>query len=329
MKKILGKPRGQVMVLYAGVLAVLLGAIGLCTDVGLMYMNWQQLQKAADAAVLAGANYLPADPATAISTATAWPSNNSALASEIVSGPTVDSTNPTGPTISITLKRTVPYNFAKVLGMVSNDVQVTATAQVQNLGGAGGNHLVPVGFACPTPPCTSVGENILLPGEAAGPAGKNAVSPGNWGLLQFDDGQTYNGSHFKSALVNGYQGTAPILLGTNSGVNGAQSNTGNDVNKQTQPGLSDRYNAGSLTLPLPSPMTAADFADPRIIEIPMISAWPNGTAIVDVTGFITAVLVPDGNGGFYAQVVSISLSEQVGGGGGGTSTGTTAPVLIQ
>jgi Putative Flp pilus-assembly TadE/G-like len=326
MKAIFGKAGGQVMVLYVGVLAVLLGAIGLCTDVGIMYMNWQQLQKAADAAVLAGANYLPSDPSTAISTASAWPLNNSVLASEIASGPTVD---PTNTQISITLKRTVPYNFAQVLGMVSNDVVVTATAQVQNLGGAGGNHLIPVGFACPTPPCTSVGENILLPGEVAGPPGKSAVSPGNWGLLQFDDGQSYNGSHFKSSLVNGYQGTAPILLGTNSGVSGAQSNTGNDVNKQTQPGLTDRYNAGSLTLPLPSPMTAADFADPRIIEIPMISGWPPGTATVDVTGFITAVLVPDGSGGFYAQVVSISLSEQVGGGGGGPSTGTTAPVLIQ
>src|SRR5258707_10846483 len=106
-KRVIGKSRGQVMVLYAGVVAVLLGAIGLCTDVGLMYMNWQQLQKAADAAVLAGANYLPGDPATAISTATAWPLNNSVVASEIVSGPTVD---PTDKKISITLKRTVPYN---------------------------------------------------------------------------------------------------------------------------------------------------------------------------------------------------------------------------
>jgi Flp pilus assembly protein TadG len=324
-KRVFGKSHGQVMVLYAGVVAVLLAAVGLCTDVGLMYINWQQLQKAADAAVLAGANYLPKDPATAISTAQAWPANNSSSAAEIVGAPSVTAANTK---ISITLKRTVPYNFAKVLGMTSADVQVTATAQVQNLGGAGGNHVIPVGFACATPPCTSPGENILLPGEVAGPPGKSAVSPGNWGLLQFDDGQMYNGSHFKASLIKGYQGTAPILLGTNSGVSGAQSNTGVDVLKQTQPGLTSRYTAGSLTLPLPTPMTAADFADPRIIEIPMISAWPSGTKTVDVTGFITAVLVPDGSGTLYAQVVSISLSEQVGS-GGGPSTGTTAPVLIQ
>jgi Flp pilus assembly protein TadG len=325
MKKIFGKSRGQVMVLYAGVIAVLLGAVGLCTDVGLMYFNWQQLQKAADAAVLAGANYLPQDPATAISTAQAWPSNNSALTSEIVGTPTV---NAADTTISITLKRTVPYNFAQVLGLVSNDVQVTATAAVQGIGGAGGNHVVPVGFACANPgnsPCTHPGNNITLPGEIAAPPGKTMVSPGNWGLLQLPDNQKYNGSSFETALANGYEGTAPLLLGTASDVS---SNTGNDVNKQTQPGLGDRYKAGTLTLPLPSPMTAADFNDPRIIEIPMISAWPNGTGTVDITGFITAVLVPDGSGTYYAQVVSISLAEQVGS-QNAPDTGTLAPVLIQ
>jgi Flp pilus assembly protein TadG len=325
MKKKFGKSRGQVMVLYAGVVAVLLGAVGLCTDVGLMYMNWQQLQKAADAAVLAGANFLPDDPATAISTAQAWPLNNSVLASEIVSGPTVD---PTDKTISITLKRTVPYNFAQVLGLVSNDVQVTAKAAVQGIGGAGGNHVVPVGFACVDPghsPCTHPGNNITLPGEIAGPPGKTMVSPGNWGLLQLPDGQKYNGNGFETAIANGYEGTAPILLGTVSNIS---SNTGDDVKKQTQPGLGDRYTAGKLTLPLPSPMTAADFADSRIIEIPMVSAWGDGTKPMDITGFITAVLVPDGSGTYYAQVVSISLAEQVGS-TDAPDTGTLAPVLIQ
>jgi hypothetical protein len=325
MNKILRKPSGQVMVLYAGIVAVLLGAVGLCTDVGIMYINWQQLQKAADAAVLAGANYLPGDPATAISTATAWPSNNSALASEIVSGPTVD---PTNTKISITLKRTVPYNFAQALGLVSSDVQVTAIAAVEGVGGAGGNHVIPVGFACANPgasPCTHPGNNITIPGEIAAPPGKTMVSPGNWGLLSFNDGQNYNGGHFEATLSTGYEGTGPILLGTSSNV---QSNTGNDVNRQTQPGLTDRYNSGSLTLPLPSPMTAADFNDPRIIEIPMVSDWGSGNKTMDITGFITAVLVPDGSGTFYAQVVSISLAEQVGS-LGAPGTGTLAPVLIQ
>src|SRR5258708_7364715 len=170
MKTIFGKPRGQVMVLYAGVLAVLLGAIGLCTDVGLMYINWQQLQKAADAAVLAGANYLPKGPATALSTAPAWPSDNSPQPAGNVGAP-----------------------------FMSADVQVTAIAAVQNIGGAGGDHLVPIGFICTDPsgsPCASNGDKILLPGEVSAPPGALLVAPGEWGEVQFNDGQQYTGSHF-------------------------------------------------------------------------------------------------------------------------------------
>jgi Flp pilus assembly protein TadG len=326
MKKVFGEASGQVMVLYAGVLAFLLGAIGLCTDVGLMYVNWQQLQKAADAAVLAGANYLPGDRSTAISTAQAWPLNNSALASEIVSGPTVNAGNTQ---ISITLKRTVPYNFAKVLGMTSADVQVTATAAVEGIGGAGGHHVVPIGFTCANPgtaPCASPGDHIITPGENGAPPGSYKLSPGNWGGLGFSDGQQYTGSHFADAVQNGYQGKTPILLGTASGV---IPTTGNDVNNFGPTGLAARYSAGSLTLPLPTPMTAADFTDPRIIEIPMVASWPTGkSAVVDITGFITAILVPDGHGTYYAQVVSISLSDQVGS-TTAPDTGTLAPVLIQ
>lgn len=326
MRKIFGKSSGQVMVLYAGVIAVLLGAVGLCTDVGLMYFNWQQLQKAADAAALAGANYLPKDPSTAVSTAQAWPANNSALTSEIVGTPSVNA----GDTqISITLKRTVPYNFAQVLGLVSNDVQVTAIAAIESVGGAvgspGGGHLVPVGFTCPNPttnPCTTPGENINLPGETT----NTMITPGNWGGLQYPDTQQYTGQHYSDAIQNGYEGSTPILLGTVSNIN---SVTGNDVNNFAPSGLAARYKAGSLTLPLPSPMTAADQADPRLIEIPMVSTFGNGKSItLDITGFITALLIPDGHGAYYAQVLNISLSNQIAS-QGAPSTGTTTPVLIQ
>jgi putative Flp pilus-assembly TadE/G-like protein len=50
--------RGQVAALYAVILVTLVGAIALGTDVAVMYVNWQHMQKVADAAALAGANYL-------------------------------------------------------------------------------------------------------------------------------------------------------------------------------------------------------------------------------------------------------------------------------
>jgi hypothetical protein len=324
MNRIIGRPPGQVAVLYVGVLAVLLGAVGLCTDVGLMYLNWQQLQKAADAAVLAGANYLPGDSSTAVSTATTLAENNSVKAAEIVSGtPAVSNSDSE---ITISLQRSVPYNFAQVLGLSSGNVEVTASAEVENIGGAEGtptgSHLIPVGFACASPPCTTVGEDICLPGETC----NTMKSPGNWGGLQYSDGQQYTGSHYSAAIENGYEGTAPIVLGTSNGILPV---TGNDVNNFAPSGLADRYNAGSLTPPLPSPLTASELNDPRIVEIPMVSAWPNGKSqVLDVTGFITALLVPDGSGAYYGEVLGISLGGQVGS-TSAPSTGTTTPVLIQ
>jgi len=50
--------RGQIFVLTTLVIATLLGAMALSTDVGLLYFNWMQLQKAADGAALAGASSL-------------------------------------------------------------------------------------------------------------------------------------------------------------------------------------------------------------------------------------------------------------------------------
>ncbi len=47
--------RGQMAVVMTFAMATLLGAMALCTDVAVLYYNWVQLQKGADAAALAGA----------------------------------------------------------------------------------------------------------------------------------------------------------------------------------------------------------------------------------------------------------------------------------
>ena len=55
----LGKFReGQMAVVMTLVIATLVGVMSLCADVGIMYYNWVQLQKGADAAAMAGASYL-------------------------------------------------------------------------------------------------------------------------------------------------------------------------------------------------------------------------------------------------------------------------------
>src|SRR6266850_2787145 len=50
--------KGQIAVVMTLVIATLVGVMSLGADVGVMYYNWVQLQKGADAAAVAGASYL-------------------------------------------------------------------------------------------------------------------------------------------------------------------------------------------------------------------------------------------------------------------------------
>ncbi len=51
--------KGQIAVVMMLLMLPLLSLIGLGADLGLLYFHWVLVQKAADAAVLAGAGYLP------------------------------------------------------------------------------------------------------------------------------------------------------------------------------------------------------------------------------------------------------------------------------
>lgn len=118
---------GQTLVIITLILPALLGAVALGTDATIFYFNWVQLQKAADSAALAGANFLPDNPSQATATANQFAENNGIQASEIVS--TTVATDDLS--ISIKLQRTVPYFLAKVLGLTSGVVATAATAAPQ------------------------------------------------------------------------------------------------------------------------------------------------------------------------------------------------------
>src|ERR1700722_1996066 len=78
--------RAQVLAILVIALPVMLGTIGLATDVGNYFFNYVKLQTAADASVLSGAKYLPDQPCTAISTANLYATClNGVAAGEVVS----------------------------------------------------------------------------------------------------------------------------------------------------------------------------------------------------------------------------------------------------
>lgn len=325
--------KGQTMVLVIAAIPALIAALALCTDVLVMYFNWEILQKAADASVLAGAGKLPdagtanvgdTTGTTAQATAKQYLPLNGSSTSELVGNVIIGSDPNNGAanrTVSLTLKRNVAYNFGQVVGLSSQDVQVTATALLTNVSGVGGPHLVPLGYGpCPSPPCgLKVGQNVSMPGEAKSPPGQIKLSPGNWGGLTFPNQNDNGNKQFTDALESGYPGGV-IMTGTTSGVT---TNTGSYINPSTQTALGVRYGDGTQG-------TTAPFNpdDSRVIVIPLVDSWPNGNSVVNITGFLTLLIVPDGFGGYQGLVLDLELPDSIAN-PNGPSTGAFKVVLIK
>lgn len=120
------RSKGQILPIFSLGMVVFVALIAMGTDVSVMYANWARMQKAVDAGVLAGANYLPYDPATARSTAVAYAQSNG-LKPEEIGTPGL---SPDDLEITLAARRTVPYFFARVVGLVSQGIAVAATAAV-------------------------------------------------------------------------------------------------------------------------------------------------------------------------------------------------------
>ncbi|MGH7949051.1 MAG: pilus assembly protein TadG-related protein, partial [Candidatus Binataceae bacterium] len=184
------KSSGQSSILLAILLPSLIGAIALGVDMSVFYFNWAKLQRAADAAALAGARYLPANTASATSAANNYATLNSIAGSEIALNQIAGDHQ----SITIQLSRDVPYYFAKVLGLSSGQVVARATAGLQTAGAA--RKVVPIGVQYNT--TYTYGQQLTL---------NTGVAPGNWDPLAL--GGT-GASIYGDNIVNGYQGVIHV-----------------------------------------------------------------------------------------------------------------------
>ena len=305
-----GRAKGQAAVVFTLVIVALLGAIALCTDVGNFYMNWEEMQKATDAAVLAGANFLPSTPSTAISTAQQYAEMNGIAASEI----TNIQVSSTDMQIEMQVQRTVPYFFGRVLGLTSQVVNVQAVAGIEASQTAAG--LVPIGI--------QQGSYTLYQQMTIHlPPQNTTIGPGNWEPLAMgyctscDPG----GSNYKYNIENGYQ--SPISINDYIYTEPGQ------LNGPTQQGIDYLLSEGSSSDPSGTD-TNHTLNDPRMIEVPIVNFNNvNGSGAVQVLGFAELWIVSvDGSGDitvdFINQVVANNVPSP-----GTTCWGACAPVLIQ
>jgi putative Flp pilus-assembly TadE/G-like protein len=209
MKNSFGSSRGQVAVLYAGIIAVLIGAIALGADVAVMYANWEQMQKTADAAAIAGANYLagytftgtPAsgcggEPDAATTAACTYAVDNGLAVSNLTL------TEPTSSTIQVVAQESaLPYYFGKVIGLSTYSVSASAAAAAGGNIGTVTQGLFPVGLQC-TAPCSL---SSLDPGQSVSFGSKfvGGLAPGNWQWLNPTGGSGGGDSELSSAIESG------------------------------------------------------------------------------------------------------------------------------
>ncbi|MGH7933562.1 MAG: pilus assembly protein TadG-related protein [Candidatus Binataceae bacterium] len=350
---LLALSKGQIAVLFTLVAVTMIGAMALGTDIGVFYINWVRLQKAADSAALAGANYLPNDPDTAKSTAINFAENNGIAASEI-SEPTLccDASGVDNTQITVRISRTVPYYFGRLLGLTSGSVAAaSATAALPGgpttIGGptltgssgggsSGGSSSGGSGGGTPANPIcgTSAGQYDVLPIAVSdqtasqyvqgnsytlnrtGDGGSWVDAPGNWGFVQLC--QSGNGDPaIRNAIADGFYG--PISVGQT--IQTIPGDRGNSLNNA----WNSRMN---------SPDDPSNFdpgVDPRAVIIPMVSGFSTctGTCTVTITGFLAFYIDSANGSGVTGHFVKMEAFTSIGTGTSADAGVTGNPVLIK
>jgi Flp pilus assembly protein TadG len=296
------RPQGQIAVLFTLALVALVGAIALSTDVLVMYSNWQSMQKAVDAAALAGANSLPVDPAGAITTAQNYAASNGLTAGE-VGTPAV---TPDDQQITVNASRRVPYYFGRVLGLTSQLVSVSSTAAapapISKVGGVSDASYGSYGTTTGEYPLIPIGLDYRTQYDYNQPVTMNqgSVGPGDWGSLALGG---VGGANLRSNIANGYSG--PVSVG-----DWITTEPGKKVGPVDQ-GFNDRLSAGQSEYPNAT-FSSHTSDDPRAVVLPVVDwSTAQGRSSVLVHGFAMVWLdsVSGGTiyGHFIQQVVPDSL----------------------
>jgi Flp pilus assembly protein TadG len=128
--------RGAVLVLVAICMTIFLGMAALAIDVGSFYQQQRQMQAAADAAALAGAQDLPSSASNATTHAQTYGATNAGVPSSCNgTSPGVCVTTPyntNSSQIKVTVYKNIPTFFGHIFGFTSANVSASAVAAANN-----------------------------------------------------------------------------------------------------------------------------------------------------------------------------------------------------
>jgi len=345
--------RGQMAVVMTFAMATLLGAMALCTDVAVLYYNWVQLQKGADAAALAGAGqYGPHTPpaptcewsagsSAAQDAACDYALKNGIKKSEIRSInapaqnlPANSYVPPGGQTVQVLVERdNIPIYFGRVVGLSKPSASAVATAvgptPIQTLT----RGLWPVGVQYPAN--LTYGASITL-SENSG-----TMAPGNWKWLDFPQCSpvgsnapaSYNGGGVPNLVQNiSYGSTCAYSVG--GAVNPQTGANANSINTATAISNLIGVPPNIAGPSAPASPNQISMSDRQLVIVPLVdwNAAKGASVAIPIMGFAAVWITQlQGQGanitltGQFVQVV-----DQYGRGGASTSWGAYgAPFLVQ
>jgi hypothetical protein len=334
-----GRKRGQVLVLVAIGILVIVGVFGLSTNVAIFYSNWAQLRKEADAAAMAGANYLPDNPSQATSTAATRVSTNGMAGDTILKNSTGSQGYNGTPYSSITVevKRTVPYYFARPIraffgASTTAPITVTATAGVEPISAAKGR--VPVGMPCKGASCYNGGTCTPNPdGTGCYSCGKTVTlqngqsGPGNWDALICP---TYGKGEpgYRQGIING----CPDAVA----VGGTVTSKPGNPNK-TESYLGQRISGSDSCSPSTPPPgvctpggSTLNPSDPHVVLLPLVDTSQfQGRSTAQVYGFAEGWVVSASGSTVTIEFIMGPVDASGNPNPNGPATGAYGAVLLQ
>jgi Flp pilus assembly protein TadG len=346
------------LVLLTLILPVLLGAMALGADFAIVYFNWALVQKAADAAALAGASQLTGQSGSASAVKPAavnyvngyaclngitdsGNSNATLCPSPATKSPgwvdKVVFTNVTDTQVSVGIRRSVPYFFGKMIGLQEASVAAKATAAV-NPTGTVPSGLFPVGLQCKGP-CDVAslfkGQNIVKFGSKFVLNNNNnnmqssGGAPGNWSWL--DVGQGQGASGLGAVLQGGAAGSFSITQTVNTSPGIGKLNA-----QPAQKGLDARLAACAPVTSSTDPCSnggntsALNCKDPCLISVPAVDfTGCTGNCSMKIQGFAQMYLEQGSTTqAINACYVATNNCKTVGGTGAPNLGSIGQPVLV-
>jgi Flp pilus assembly protein TadG len=185
------KERGQVLVVAALLLPILLGMTALAIDLGNYAATRRHLQNSADAIALAAAQDLP-DANAARTSAQTWAAHNNIDWSTVTFSVTGGSVSPQ---VSVSISRSQAFAFIGALGVGSRNVGATAVAGKFSPQGVGG--AMPWAITQDTINAVQPGQDVTIKQGAGG------GTTGNYDMMDIDG---TGKSTYKTTIEEGAQG---------------------------------------------------------------------------------------------------------------------------